>query len=261
MSGTPLVSYIAYLDGDDVWLPNKLEEQVAILEAHPEAAMVCGPLLEWHSWNPNVEGIRSDRLYGVGPKGRHPFTDTVVAPPNLLSLFLRNDGFIPAAALIRRHAIERVGGAEEEFRDSYEDAVFFVKLCLTEKVMVSGAVGYKYRKHPNSYTTREIQSGQDKQNKLKYLDWTEKYFLQKNYRDKTVWRELRKSLFIARHPALQIFRDTGYAVYRLKLLARGIFSERMYAKMRDTAERLKKKAASTCTFQRRKIVSHDKNER
>src|SRR5215467_1200932 len=31
--------YIAFLDADDVWLPLKLEQQTAILESQPEAAM------------------------------------------------------------------------------------------------------------------------------------------------------------------------------------------------------------------------------
>src|SRR5205085_967833 len=34
---------IAFLDADDVWLPHKLERQVAILNSQPEAAMVYGP--------------------------------------------------------------------------------------------------------------------------------------------------------------------------------------------------------------------------
>src|SRR5262245_15086805 len=42
--------YIALLDADDAWLPNTLVDQVAILEAHPEAAMVYGPLHWWYSW-------------------------------------------------------------------------------------------------------------------------------------------------------------------------------------------------------------------
>jgi glycosyltransferase involved in cell wall biosynthesis len=54
--------YIAFLDGDDVWLPNKLEQQVAILEVHPEAAMVYGPLRRWYSWrcaSPNESSYRA----------------------------------------------------------------------------------------------------------------------------------------------------------------------------------------------------------
>src|SRR5262249_17586544 len=38
--------YIALLDADDVWLPNKLEEQVAILNARPEAGTVYGAI-QW----------------------------------------------------------------------------------------------------------------------------------------------------------------------------------------------------------------------
>ena len=36
--------YIAFLDADDVWFSNILEEQVNILEAHSDAAMVYGPI-------------------------------------------------------------------------------------------------------------------------------------------------------------------------------------------------------------------------
>src|SRR5688500_11070839 len=43
--------YIAFLDADDSWYPHKLEEQVAILERHPQAAMVIGASKHWRSWS------------------------------------------------------------------------------------------------------------------------------------------------------------------------------------------------------------------
>jgi glycosyltransferase involved in cell wall biosynthesis len=52
--------YIAFLDSDDWYLPNKLEEQVAALETHPECGMTLGgwaivdhtgkTILEMHRW-------------------------------------------------------------------------------------------------------------------------------------------------------------------------------------------------------------------
>ncbi len=225
--------YIAYLDGDDVWLANKLEEQVAILESHPEAVMVCGPLLEWHSWNPERKGIRSDRIYGAGPTGHHPFADTIVDPPNLLSLFLRDEEFIPAAALMRRNAIERIGGAEEDFRGSYEDAVTFVKLCRTEKVMVSSSCWYKYRIHPNSCERRAAKLGESQRNRIRYLRWVEGYLIEQGFEDDAVWRALRMSLLYSRHAILgTLFSGkpltSGSARDGLKLLVRRMLPESFY---------------------------------
>ena len=36
-------AFVTFLDADDVWLPGKLQDQVTLLESHPEAAFVCGP--------------------------------------------------------------------------------------------------------------------------------------------------------------------------------------------------------------------------
>src|SRR4029079_1996060 len=46
-------AYIGFLDADDVWLPQKLEEQVAILRSQPEASLVFGPVQWWYSWTGN----------------------------------------------------------------------------------------------------------------------------------------------------------------------------------------------------------------
>src|SRR5918997_3094056 len=52
--------YIALLDSDDVWLPHKLQQQVAILDAAPEAGMVYGLSQYWHSWTGKPQDIQRD---------------------------------------------------------------------------------------------------------------------------------------------------------------------------------------------------------
>ena len=71
--------YIAFLDADDVWMPHILEEQVTILESHPAAAMVYGPVQWWYSWTRNPEDMRRDHLrtLNVPP-------NTLVKPPTPL---------------------------------------------------------------------------------------------------------------------------------------------------------------------------------
>ena len=64
--------YIAYLDGDDRWLPDKLAEHVDLLARYPQARLVYGPLTLWHSWTSDTENAGRDELYGLeghGPRG------------------------------------------------------------------------------------------------------------------------------------------------------------------------------------------------
>src|SRR4051794_24620177 len=57
--------FVAFLDADDLWLPTKLAEQVALLLAHPSAGMVYGRTQIWHSWQENG-GTRPDYFYDLG---------------------------------------------------------------------------------------------------------------------------------------------------------------------------------------------------
>ena len=98
--------YIAFLDSDDVWLPNKLKEQVTILESRPQAAMVCGVSQYWYSWTGIPDDLKHDYVCDLGIQ-----PDTLFEPPTLLNLLLENAGTPPPSdLLIRLDAIERVGG-------------------------------------------------------------------------------------------------------------------------------------------------------
>jgi glycosyltransferase involved in cell wall biosynthesis len=218
--------YISPLDGDDVWMPKKLEQQVAILETHPEAAMVFAPLLIWYSWTGKSEDKDRDHRFGVPKEDSHPFSDRLVPAPQILSLFLRYEHFIPGGILAKREVIQQVGGGENNFRGSYEDAIVHVKVCLRHSVYVSNECWYKYRIHPNSWERKVIKSGQADAKRLIYLEWVEQYLIQQGVEDKNVWRSLRSALFPYRYPYIHRQRENyHYLTTLIKKLLKQILKQ------------------------------------
>ena len=141
--------YIAFLDADDIWTPNKLHDQWALMEAHPEAAAVHGALCYWRSWNPESTGGDQVALPDVG-------LDSLVSPPRLLvGCYPIGSGTPPAPSdlMVRKDALERLGRFEERFCGPYsgfEDQGFLCKLYLHEHVYVSGECWTMYRERPGS---------------------------------------------------------------------------------------------------------------
>src|SRR5690606_23275791 len=119
--------YVAFLDSDDVWLPDTLAQQVELLEAHPSAAMVYGSTTYWHSWTGQPEDQRRDFVPRLGVPA-----NALIEPPALVPLLLEGGGVVPCTCsfLARRQAVEAVGGFEPAFRTLHEDQVVYVKLCL-----------------------------------------------------------------------------------------------------------------------------------
>jgi hypothetical protein len=85
------------LDADDLWLPEKLEKQVAIMEAKPEAGMVYGSTWVWNGW---TEIPRTPCTIVADPGS----PDTMVEPPLLVTLFLQMEAQTPGtcSVLMRR---------------------------------------------------------------------------------------------------------------------------------------------------------------
>jgi len=93
--------YLAMLDADDVWLPEKLARQVAILEANPAAALLFGAPLYWFGWTGQAEDRARDYVIDL----KLPL-DRVHEPPALLLSFLQGTAPppCPSDVLLRRSA-------------------------------------------------------------------------------------------------------------------------------------------------------------
>jgi len=182
--------YIALLDADDVWLPHKLEQQVTLLNQHPEAGMIYAPTLHWYSWN----GSGNKQTDFVPELGISP--NILAKPPTLLKLFLQNKMKPPGtcSVLFRREISQKVGGFEAAFQGLYEDQVFFAKICLNFPVYVTEEYSAKYRQHPDSCWYVGLRNRETHDAELTYLNWLAKYISNFKQNNGEEWNTLRKML-------------------------------------------------------------------
>jgi glycosyltransferase involved in cell wall biosynthesis len=161
---------VAFLDGDDVWVPEKLADQVAIMDAHPRAGIVYGRTLVWHGWQ--GEPIAADFHYSLGVE-----PDRLYEPPRLFNVLMRNRAQTPTTcnAMIRRTLFERVGGFVDAFAGMFEDQVFFAKALLAAPAYVDHRNWAKYRQHDESCSGRAPGSSEELRARLHFLSWLRGY--------------------------------------------------------------------------------------
>lgn len=208
---------VALLDGDDVWMPTKLEEQVAILESRPDADVVYGPGEYWYSWA-DATRASEDRVQGGGLP-----TNTLLARRELLTRMLRREIHPPwtCCIAIRAEAVRRSGGFVNEFRTTYTDQVFFARLSLEATALYVDRCWARYRIHPASASSQVQRAGGKRDARLRFLTWLEGYLPTTAARDDLALRvALRAALRRVRHPRLFAVVDGARALLR-RLLGRG----------------------------------------
>jgi glycosyltransferase involved in cell wall biosynthesis len=102
--------FIAFLDADDIFMPEKVEKQVGYLAAHPECGVsYCGVR--------HFEDTHPERLMQL--KGNY-YSGKDVLPGLLGKNFI-----ITLSVVLRRSAIDMVGGFDESFRRSEDWELWF----------------------------------------------------------------------------------------------------------------------------------------
>jgi glycosyltransferase involved in cell wall biosynthesis len=215
--------FIAVLDSDDVWLPGKLEHQVAVLDSHPEVAMVSGSTEYWRSWDTQSPEQQADYVQTPGvPAGR------IYEPPTLLKFMLAGKAFAPCPSdlLFRKESISNLGGFEDSFIgffSIYEDTAFLVKVYSNLPVFLSDQCLDRYRLHSDSVCARVKRTRQYQTATAFYLNWVGEYLSSQGVMDAEIKDMIRRHLWPHHHPLLYRLRQLGPSlIRRLKRLGKGL---------------------------------------
>lgn len=177
--------YLAFLDSDDVWLPDKLNQQMLLMDRYPEATMAFGAAEYWHAWHGSDRKIKN-YVPDLGVPG-----DRLYLPPSLsTALYPLGTATAPCPSdwIIRRRHLRGLR-FEDSFADHqlYEDQAFLAKVYLREPVYISTDTWIKYRFHDGSCSSAAARDGTHLETRRYFLDWLGGYLRQQGVADPAVW--------------------------------------------------------------------------
>lgn len=190
--------FIAVLDADDLWEPQKLEEQVAVMQRHPDAALVFGCA---RYFNSTAAGAATE---GFVSTPAIPL-DRLYTPPCILSLIYpltEEPAPCPSDLLFRREALQSVGGFDETFGGmlaAYEDQAVLAKIYTRYPVYASSRSWMRYRVHANSISAEVQRGGKYGQVRAFFLGWLREYLIAGMVFDSSVWKVFQRAVWREEH--------------------------------------------------------------
>ena len=164
--------YIAFLDSDDLWMPSKLELQLAALQASTDC--------QW-SYTDHIrinhagDSINSQRNPGRVLHAGHIFE-------HLMKLQV---GVAMPTVMVKRQLLERVGGFDEQ-QGLHEDHQMWLRLSLMSKICVLAEPLTCIRRHNEHFGSDGIPSFQARRRVLEKI-----YPLPMSPRDRSIFRTER----------------------------------------------------------------------
>lgn len=135
--------YIAFLDGDDLWLTNKLEQQVELLDRHSHIGLV-------HTWLAlmDEQGLLTGRIMATQVEGK------------VWQQIIENNMVACSAAMVRRVCLTTVGIFEPSLRVA-EDWDLWIRIAASYPFAVIKQPLVQYRLHGNSKSKKYPAMVQD----------------------------------------------------------------------------------------------------
>ncbi|WP_191966506.1 glycosyltransferase [Cellvibrio sp. KY-YJ-3] len=133
--------YIAVLDSDDIFLPNKLKDQVGFLQANPDVGLVYGMGFGVDAAGKQIYNILSEK-------------HTETNDPNriLLDCYFH----LPVGSLVRKSVYDQVGGFDESLRAG-QDHDMQVRMAEVTRFGFLPVRVYCYRRHGESISHQGLE--------------------------------------------------------------------------------------------------------
>jgi len=143
--------YIAFLDCDDRWLPQKLERQLGVMESEPDVVMHFTNLI-WFTDDTHFRGNLFNYLVGLDRIPSRPSRDgsgTVITSDPFVSLLrLPMLAPVPSATMVRAEVVRSL-----EWRDGLhpaEDYEYFTRVSALGDVAYVNDILVQARRHGNN---------------------------------------------------------------------------------------------------------------
>ncbi|MEL6604216.1 MAG: glycosyltransferase family 2 protein [Cyanobacteria bacterium J06614_10] len=128
--------YVAFLDADDLWLPDKLARQMAFLADRPSVSLV-------YCWSAAVDDdghwtghLYTGRLSTKQLRARKLSTERTARLHQLTwaHLVVRNEISTPSTVLVRRSCLEAVGGFDPALHSYVEDKDLWLRIARNHQI-------------------------------------------------------------------------------------------------------------------------------
>src|SRR5213593_1528227 len=190
-------AYVAFLDSDDLWLPEKLALQVRILDTLQEVGMVYTGSQLFNDQTKAIIGIHQERT--PHPSGR------------ILSQLVLENVVPSPTPVVRRSILDRAGLFDENLL-ACEDWDLWIRIAKTCEIYYVDLPLAKYRLH-TSNTSRDIE-----RMRRNHLAVYRKVFADPNLpKDGMKLRQLAYSNFYGEYGLWRFFREE-YELARIDLL-------------------------------------------
>lgn len=134
--------FIAFLDADDLWLPQKLELQVKLMQSEPSLGLICT----------NFE--RFDESGAARPSGLD--LDLLTKRQDLFRQLLRRLFVLTSTVLAPRSVFKRVGGFDKGLEWS-QDRDLFIRIARHYPIKVIPQILVRYRRHSSNVSNRFVE--------------------------------------------------------------------------------------------------------